>query len=76
MKTELSLVCSWMDKFLEATTKQHWIKFGDRNTKFFHRVANSRRNFNTILGIKVDELVFDEDSTVKGAIAHYYESLS
>ena len=76
MKNELSIERSWMDIFWRQRAKQHWIKFGDRNTKFFPRVANFRRKFNAILKIKVDDLVFDEDSAVKGAIVHYYESLS
>jgi len=37
-------------------------------------VANSRRKFNAILRIKVDDSIFDEDSVVNGAIVDYYES--
>ena len=38
----------------------------------FFIVASFKRKFNAILKIKVDNLVFDEESTVKGA---YHESL-
>ena len=41
----------------------------------FHKVASYRSQFNAILRVKVDDLVFGEDSVVKGAIVHYYESL-
>ncbi|XP_071933219.1 uncharacterized protein [Coffea arabica] len=31
--------------------KQHWYKFGDRNTSFFHAYASNRRETNTIRGL-------------------------
>jgi len=48
---------------------------GDRKTKFFHRVANSRRKFNAINNIEVKGELHVDDSSVKGAIVHFYEKL-
>jgi len=50
------------------------MKDGDRDNKFFHRLANSRGKFNVTPRIKVDNQVFDKDSTLKGAIVHYCEN--
>jgi len=34
--------------------KRHWIQEGDRNGKFFPKVASSRRKYNAIRNIKVN----------------------
>jgi len=51
-----------------------WLVDGDRNTKFFHQVANRRRKFNVIHKIKVDDELF-VDAAVKNAIVNFYENL-
>jgi len=48
---------------------------GDRNTKFFHRVANCRRKFNAIESIEVEGDLHVDDSSIKGAIVQFYEKL-
>ena len=48
---------------------------GDRNTKFFHQVANRRRKFNTIHKIKVDGECFADAASMKTAIAQFYDHL-
>jgi len=48
---------------------------GDRNTKFFHQVANRRRKFNAIHKIKVDGKLYVDAALVNNAIVHFYENL-
>ena len=48
---------------------------GDRNTKFFHQVANRRRKFNTIHKIKVDGECFADAALVKNVIVQFYDHL-
>jgi len=54
MKRELSNVRSQIDLFWRQRAKQHWMEDGERNTKFFHRVASMRRRFNAINKIVVE----------------------
>ena len=38
------------------------IKEGDNNTKFFHKVANSRRKYNHISMAEVDGVTYENES--------------
>ena len=33
-----------------------WLKEGDRNTKLFHKMANSHRKHSEMIGLKIDEV--------------------
>jgi len=65
VKKEISLVWKWVDNFWRQRAKQHWNFGADQNTKFFHRVANNRRKFNTIHSICVDVVSFNDNPSVK-----------
>ena len=75
VKKELSLVRGSLDIYWRQRAKQHLLVDGDRNTKFFHQVANRRRKFNTIHKIKVDGECFVDAALVKNAIVQFYERL-
>ena len=51
------------------------MKDGDRNIKFFHRVASMRRRFSAIDKIVVEGERHDDISSVKDAIVHFYKKL-
>ena len=75
MKKELSKVRSQVDMFWRQRAKQHWMKDGERNTKFFHRVASMRRRFSAIDKIVVEGERHDDVSSVKDVIVHFYKKL-
>ena len=53
--------------------KAHWLKEGDRNTKFFHAQASERRKQNTIVGIwdEHGRWCDDEDSIAQAALSFF-----
>ena len=51
------------------------IREGDKNTKFFHCIANAHRRFNSIDRLMVDgELSLDLE-VIAGCISHFYRQL-
>ncbi|KAL5825066.1 hypothetical protein ACOSQ3_021129 [Xanthoceras sorbifolium] len=53
-----------------------WLKFGDRNSKFFHAKASARRKSNEILGLSDDMGCWHSDSgSIHRIIGKYFSSL-
>ncbi|XP_028073720.1 uncharacterized protein LOC114276135 [Camellia sinensis] len=52
-----------------------WLKDGDQNTKFFHRMANAHRRVNQIGRIRVNGVEFSTFEGVKDSIVGYYKHL-
>lgn len=56
--------------------KAHWVKEGDRNTKFFHAEASERRSQNTILGIWDEQGRWcDDKESIAHATISYFENI-
>ena len=51
------------------------IREGDRNTKFFHHIANSHRRFNSIDRLMVDGDLSSDPEAIASAISHFYRQL-
>ena len=55
--------------------KVNWIKHGDLNTAFFHKITNMRNRKNKILSLEIEgEAIKDEDRT-KGAVHEHFKKL-
>ncbi|CAN1268834.1 hypothetical protein LINPERPRIM_LOCUS13338 [Linum perenne] len=70
---------SWAQK-----AKENWLQLGDHNTRFFHRVANAKRRFNSIDRINVNGSEVYDQCRVNiplraqlrgGALAEWYKLL-
>ena len=61
---------SWRQK-----SRALWLKEGDSNTKFFHRMANARRRRNFISSMTVRGVQLDKEEELKEGIGSYFKSL-
>ncbi|KAK4540324.1 hypothetical protein RGQ29_031849 [Quercus rubra] len=61
---------SWRQK-----SRMLWIKEGDNNTKFFHKMANSRRRFNHLCFLEVDGEIYEEESEIAAQVVNFYKNL-
>ena len=61
---------SWRQK-----SRMLWIKEGDNNTKFFHKMANSRRRFNHLSFLEVDGVIYEEETKIAAQVVNFYKNL-
>ncbi|RVW27502.1 Transposon TX1 uncharacterized 149 kDa protein [Vitis vinifera] len=54
-------------------SREVWLKEGDKNTGFFHRMANAHRNNNSLDRIKIDGVWLVEEQEVREGIANAYQ---
>lgn len=61
---------SWRQK-----SREIWLKEGDRNTKFFHKMANAHRRRKQLNRIKVNERCFTQESEIKEEVGRNFQEL-
>ena len=61
---------SWRQK-----SREIWLKEGDRNTRFFHRMANSHRRRNSITSIRINGRKLVKEDEVKEGLVNAFQSL-
>ena len=52
-----------------------YVKEGDNNTRFFHRLANSHRNASQIKRIEVDGVLYEDEPDVRSQLVFFYQGL-
>ena len=61
---------SWRQK-----SRMLCIKEEDNNTKFFHKVANSRRRYNHISMLEVNGVIYEDESEMANQAVQFYKNL-
>ena len=81
-KDRRKMVISELDKLahLEETSWRQksrvlWLKEGDNNTKYFHKMANSNRRRNYMKKVEVDGIVHENVVDIRDNVVAFYESL-
>ena len=59
---------SWRQK-----SRELWLKEGDKNTSFFHRMANSHRRRNSIKKVRVNGNWFEDEASIKREVAASFQ---
>ena len=54
---------SWMQK-----SRALFLKKGDNNTRFFHKLANSHRRANTMRCVEVDGIMYEVESDIQDQV--------
>jgi hypothetical protein len=61
---------SWRQK-----SRALWLKEGDQNMMFFHRLANSHRRNNTVAAMMVEGNRTEDPAVIQEHIVHFYKTL-
>ena len=65
----------WKRGFLETESRELWLKEGDKNTWFFHRMANAHRRRNTILNISINGRRLVQETEIKEGLVDAFQKL-
>jgi hypothetical protein len=52
-----------------------WLKEGDNNTRFFHKMANSHRRYNHAETLRIDSALSNDPNEVKEHVVQFYCNL-
>ena len=56
-------------------SRELWLREGDRNTGFFHRMANAHRRNNSMDKIKINGVWLSEEQEVREGVANAYQQM-
>ena len=74
LQQELWNVSNAVESLLRQKSRISWLKEGDCNSGYFHRIINFRRAFNAIPGISIDGVWVQQPNTVKNAAVNYFQT--
>ena len=63
------------EAFWKQKSRVLWLKEGDNNTKFFHKIANSYQRYNYMKLVEVDGIAYEKALEVREKVVQFYESL-
>nr|XP_033512764.1 uncharacterized protein LOC117277437 [Nicotiana tomentosiformis] len=75
LKVEIQQLAKTEETSWRQKSRCLWLKEGDRNTKYFQRIANSNRRYNHIDRLQVGEVIIEDKEKVKEAILDFYQEL-
>ena len=65
VKGDIAALVALEETFWRQKSRALYVKEGDNNTRFFHRLVNSHRIANHIRSIEVDGVLYEDGSAVQ-----------
>ena len=75
MILEVKRLASLEEISLRQKSRVLWLKEGDNNSKFFHRMANSHGRNNYLGDLEVDGVVYEDKAEVVAQVVGFYQKL-
>ena len=72
LQQELWDASNAFESLLRQKSRATWLKEGDCNTAYFHKVINFKRNYNAIQGILMDGVWVQQPNIVKNAAVNFF----
>ena len=72
LQQELWDASNAFESLLRQKSRANWLKEGDCNTAYFHKVINFRRTYNAIPGILIDEVWVQQPNIVKNVAVNFF----
>ncbi|XP_047335496.1 uncharacterized protein LOC124939021 [Impatiens glandulifera] len=68
-------LCKEEETGARQRSRATWLRYGDKNTKFFHCVSNAQTRNNVINSISVEGVVHDGEPAISNSIVAFYKEL-
>ena len=75
VKGDIAALAALEETFWRQKSHALYVKEGDNNTRFFHRLVNSHRRTNHIKSIVMDGVLYEDGPTVKSQVVQFYQNL-
>ena len=75
IKANIEHLTSLEEIFWRQKSKALFIKEGDNNTQFFHRLANSHKRTNQIREVEIEGVLYEDDKEVQAQVVEFYKNL-
>ena len=75
IKTDIEYLASLEEISWRQKSKALYLKEGDNNIEFFHRLANSHRRTNTMRGVEVEGFLYEDEFAIQDQVVGFYKSL-
>ena len=75
VKGDIEVLATMEETFWRQKSCALYVKEGDNNTHFFHRLANSHRIATHFRNIEVDGVLYENESVVSSQVVQFYQDL-